>query len=528
VRYASLAGDYEKCVELILNAGGWKIILINGIGYMRTLLRFIPDHILKKYPRMLMARAYLYCKDGDPLQGFALLDQAGDIEDSEATHREYVDRIVVKAMLDVYSDGWDLRRHGEKIRKRDPKLAAMGYLEAGTLKCEEVTWHFRTGDLEAASTALRQAFRFKRQSGSVLGLNYCYLHAATASIYRGEFDMAEANITRALELAESNFGSDSGLKHMATILDYSLKAWRGVAKKEDLDVFSEMLTYIEENDGWTEIFLVGLDAVFHLAKQCKEHQFASDVADRFLKVAERRSLERLENFALVLKREAEYSLGRNQAAPMLPERMIIGGEDIDRHAFFRDWQIYTLAAIYLFDKNSPLFPASPAFLETVEPFLAQINSPFYMVRFNIAYARILAGNNQKTKAHEKLRSAVEMAEKRKFYGPFLLYDDIDRLLNDLRHEMRADEDALLAVNFISHILIMKKQSITSRSQVLLSGREQEILEQLALGQSNKQIARKLELTENTVKFHLKNIFPKLGVNKRTQAIVSAQKLGLLD
>ncbi|PCJ44084.1 MAG: hypothetical protein COA81_03145 [Alphaproteobacteria bacterium] len=40
-------------------------------------------------------------------------------------------------------------------------------------------------------------------------------------------------------------------------------------------------------------------------------------------------------------------------------------------------------------------------------------------------------------------------------------------------------------------------------------------------------ARALEMTEHTVKFHLKNIFAKLGVDKRTKAIVAARQKGLL-
>lgn len=54
-----------------------------------------------------------------------------------------------------------------------------------------------------------------------------------------------------------------------------------------------------------------------------------------------------------------------------------------------------------------------------------------------------------------------------------------------------------------------------------------MLQILAKGESNKGIARELELTENTVKFHLKRIFSKLSVSKRTQAILKAKQLGLI-
>jgi DNA-binding NarL/FixJ family response regulator len=61
----------------------------------------------------------------------------------------------------------------------------------------------------------------------------------------------------------------------------------------------------------------------------------------------------------------------------------------------------------------------------------------------------------------------------------------------------------------------------------LSERERQVLQQLAAGKSNKEIAAALKLAEGTVKNHLSNIFGKLGVLDRTQAALLARELGLL-
>ncbi|MEM5316387.1 LuxR C-terminal-related transcriptional regulator [Paraburkholderia sp. JHI869] len=61
----------------------------------------------------------------------------------------------------------------------------------------------------------------------------------------------------------------------------------------------------------------------------------------------------------------------------------------------------------------------------------------------------------------------------------------------------------------------------------LSSRERNIVELIAQGQSNKEIARTLGITPETVKSHLKNIFAKLAVDKRAQAVSRAQALGLV-
>ena len=60
----------------------------------------------------------------------------------------------------------------------------------------------------------------------------------------------------------------------------------------------------------------------------------------------------------------------------------------------------------------------------------------------------------------------------------------------------------------------------------LTRREVEMLDFLARGKSNKEIARDLKLSPNTVKTHLANLYEKLGVKNRTQAVSKAVELSL--
>lgn len=62
----------------------------------------------------------------------------------------------------------------------------------------------------------------------------------------------------------------------------------------------------------------------------------------------------------------------------------------------------------------------------------------------------------------------------------------------------------------------------------LTERETEVLRLLAQGQSNKQIARSLQIGEKTVKTHVSNILSKLGVQSRTQATLYAVRIGLVS
>jgi len=61
----------------------------------------------------------------------------------------------------------------------------------------------------------------------------------------------------------------------------------------------------------------------------------------------------------------------------------------------------------------------------------------------------------------------------------------------------------------------------------LTARECEILEMLASGQSNKELARALGISPNTVKTHIARVFEKLDVQKRIEAIEKARWLALI-
>ncbi|WP_347489289.1 AAA family ATPase [Desulfoscipio sp. XC116] len=73
-----------------------------------------------------------------------------------------------------------------------------------------------------------------------------------------------------------------------------------------------------------------------------------------------------------------------------------------------------------------------------------------------------------------------------------------------------------------------KDEMPGAPVVSLTERELEVLELIALGMSNKEIAHRLQLTVSTVKTHILNIYGKLQVNRRVQAVIRARELKLLQ
>src|SRR5688572_24340475 len=76
-------------------------------------------------------------------------------------------------------------------------------------------------------------------------------------------------------------------------------------------------------------------------------------------------------------------------------------------------------------------------------------------------------------------------------------------------------------------IVQKEIDLVQVDKLGLSKREYEILQLINDGLSNQQIADKLFLSENTVKKHISNLFIKLDVQRRTEAIKKAKELNII-
>jgi DNA-binding NarL/FixJ family response regulator len=89
---------------------------------------------------------------------------------------------------------------------------------------------------------------------------------------------------------------------------------------------------------------------------------------------------------------------------------------------------------------------------------------------------------------------------------------------------------VLSPEIVARLLAGRKPSRQTASGVpfeTLTLREIEVLAMLADGLGNKEIARQLDISDNTVKFHLSSIFGKLGATNRTEAVMLGMRHGFI-
>jgi LuxR family maltose regulon positive regulatory protein len=129
-------------------------------------------------------------------------------------------------------------------------------------------------------------------------------------------------------------------------------------------------------------------------------------------------------------------------------------------------------------------------------------------------------------ALKPLKRALTLAEPESYVRVFV--DEGSPMASLLRAVLQEG----VSVSYTTQLLtaIGKDSGDTAATQPLidpLSERELEILALIADGLKNQEIADKMIISINTVLYHTKNMYNKLGVNKRTQAVLKARELNLL-
>jgi LuxR family maltose regulon positive regulatory protein len=178
-------------------------------------------------------------------------------------------------------------------------------------------------------------------------------------------------------------------------------------------------------------------------------------------------------------------------------------------------------------------------LQRLEPVLARASTGKrwgYMIEIRLLQALAHQMLQEEPQALDALSKAICLGEPEGYIRSFV--DEgasMEALLSQLRkrdheHGPTPYLDKLLAAFQQKRKTDRAKEKPAKADQTpeLLSQRELEVLQLLAQGRSNREIAQELVIALDTVKRHINHIFSKLGVQNRLQALKQARKLGLLS
>ena len=536
VGHAVLAGDLPHAVQLIERTGGWELVLFGGAVRMRALLGKLPADRIAEFPRVRIYQAFLAAKDGDLARGLRLYETTVAATSGPRDAALARDIVVVGHLLGRYADRPVAATDLEALYREVDSLPNADDAARAALLNTACLVALGTGDMTATLAACRRAVRQMRRIGSVLGLNYCLIHLGLAQLHLGERREAEATWREAAAMAEENFGADSGLKAIADVhLALALHARGEVAAAADR--LSASLRQVECADGWLDLYAEGYEVAVANALARRSPGEAAAITLRMARTASERGLARLER--LVVAFQARLVL----ASPATPARseaaLTLPGGPNEWHAGrwrttpsrWREHHAFGLLLVL----EALAHEEPDRALEVLTDLEAAAHSGQRRRQLRVLTALRSAARLQLrsepvddviTDFIASFEAAVTEDDTQYLIdtGPPLL-----PLLQTAWTWSRDNWPSSRGRHALAHaVTTLARASDAQDAPSVLSVRELEVLVELASGAPNKVIARNLHMTENTVKFHLKNVFQKLRVRHRAEALQAARARGLLS
>lgn len=159
------------------------------------------------------------------------------------------------------------------------------------------------------------------------------------------------------------------------------------------------------------------------------------------------------------------------------------------------------------------------------------------VTFELLFAQIAVLSGNRSEARRSVRAAVELAEPGGWVRPFIDEGEaissllVEAYANGPELDTPVDRFAMHLVSILRGTAQMETDGEDDEDFGLGSGlslREVEILTMVSGGLRNREIGDRLGLTEGTVKWYMQQIYDKLGVRRRPQAVIRARQLGILS
>jgi len=522
VHHAAEAGDFDRCAQMISDAGGWKMVLYGKGHELARSLRCIPAWQYRNYPCMIAADAYLQLRSGNPhAASTALCTMPGVMErnvDWEKLGADDLDMFNVQIFLHGYEDNeltLDFFKWGQEQQRKIPGFDALTHgVLANTLAVAAIS----VGSFSEAEAFALSAVRTMGEAGSILAPGHCYLHAGLAAQHMGKMRSAAMYLMHAADRVNETSREGGHLKTIIGIVQEHLQFWhwRLPIHVSGCEV---MLQHGSEHDGWFDIFASAFDTLFRTA------WIYGDAAEmeRVLRIGEyianARSIQRFQlmvkAFTLLRLLEYEHRCEARKLALSLMDTLPLGVWQQHPH-LWRPFQEVGFALFRFFLPENAVINFS--LVEDMLRCATRIGHVPCQIRAVLARAVLRERNGQRREALADVFEAVEMANGDDLQLPFVEQPELEVLLQVLKRQYRK-MNAHHAVSglFVSNVLEARR-IITRERKVSaiknLSPRERDVALEIGMGHTNKEIARSLGLTVHTVKFHLRNIFAKIGVERR--------------
>jgi LuxR family maltose regulon positive regulatory protein len=525
----ALVGKDLQQAALLIEKAAEPILMRGELVTLTAWLGALPGEIVRQRPLLCFYYAAVLLLNGEPptkIQTYLQIAVAHGIPDSTT-----LGAMVLRALLALWQG--DVDRSMELGQQALASLPEQNLLWRGIVTGNlGIAYLYNGRDLDLADRMLEEAARMGERAGNVMGAVIALCNLAELRIVQGQLWAAKRLYDRALALAVDDRGHSLPISGMAVAgLAALLQEWNELEEAERL--LTRAVDLASENLPIGVLVFDGYLTLARVKQSQGDLKAAQDAIERARTVAASTGATELDDwFVGATQARLWIAQGHLDAAARwarsrgLVDRPVTDPSDAGRSSLpysLYELEHLTLAELWIAQDNTRRALDELAALLAKSSALQRTDS---VIKILVLMA--LAHHQQKhlDRALEALAQALAQAESGGYVRTFV--DRGPRMTRLLRQALAQG----VAVEYVQRLLMACDAGAVPplKNQMLvepLSDRELQVLRLLTTYLASAEIGQELCISVNTVRFHTKNIYSKLGVHTRRDAVQRAKELGLL-
>ena len=531
VSHAIQAGDDDLVATMLEDAGGWRLIPHGRQSTLERGLNTLSDAVVAARPRLMLAKVYLQIKRGEMSAARSDYDRFVEgVVDAELSADM---RIEIRVVGDVLADYENVPVTLDDLLAREALLRTLpadDHLVVANVSETLGAKYYEGGRLERALEPTLAAREHYQRLGSLYSDLFTRFLEARIKRAQGRSKDAADILAAARAQIEESFGERSDLAANCAAFEAQLLYEQDRAP-EAMTLLEWALPHMEQSDGWVDVYAAAYFTAARALGADTSMEDARMMLARAQRLARRRRFRQLELLAELCELELLIHHSRDsETARSFADSL---GLDALADEMAQESPVYRAVAcgaslcrakLALREGNHP---AALVELRALQRWGAQHGAGRLLIEVNflIAFGRHCLGEVGKARA--SFDEAVSLAMFQGLVRPF-----IDGGCFVLPLLQDAGNGGVQVDRYRAQFLKTLSKSLAGRSgaaaeQGLLTDAEAVILRHLSNGHSNKEIARLIGMSPDTVKYRLKAVYKKIGVNKRREAVRVSHERGLL-
>lgn len=529
--HAILSGDDLLVAAILEDAGGWRLIPQGLQGVVERGLAKLPIALIRGRPRLALAQVYLQIKLGE--LGSARAEYDLFLSEVEGADLSVDLKTEVSVVGDTLTDYENQPVTFDDLLAREAllrKLPANDHLVLANISETLGAKYLEGGWLERALQPTLASRDHYLSIGSLYSDLFTRFLEARIKRAQGRSKDAEAILHAACANITDTYGDRSDLAANCAAFRAELLFEQDMVA-EARELLAWALPHMEQSDGWVDVYAAAYFTEARALAGEGAFEEACEVIDRARRVAARRRLRQLEMLADICSIELQISQGAPTHAVLAAAAVV--GLDPMADMMHEDSPPYRPVAVAASLCRTRLrlligeFEPALEELQALREWAEQHGAGRLLIDVNILAAAGLRMCGDLASSRACFDEAVGIAMFQNIVRPFVeARHFVQACLDDaLDADAQVDRFRAQFMKSLAKALAVYRNNVTVLG--MFSEAEAEVLLYLSQGHSNKEIARLIGMSPDTVKYRLKSVFRKIGVSKRRDAVRISAERGLI-